>query len=175
MRTAEGGDAVPRRDTPLRPPALAPRREACASLTVVSGLRAGTDHTLVGAATTIGRSADSDLVLEDEGVSRHHARVTRTAEGTFYAEDLGSTNGTFLGAERIGTALLRGGDLLQLGSSVQVRFAIVGSPEESFYRRLYEQSVRDPLTHAFNRAYMNDCIMAAVVDARAAHVATSRY
>ena len=158
----------PRRDTPLRPVALAPPSEARATLTLLTGVRAGHLHAIDGPATTIGRAIESDLVADEEGVSRHHARIERTAEGAFYVEDLGSTNGTFLGADRIGVALLRGGDLLQLGPSLQVRFAIVDSPEESFYRRLYESSVHDPLTHVFNRAYMNDRLMAEVSGARRA-------
>jgi len=143
-------------------------RDAQATLTLLTGLRAGHLHPIDGAATTIGRSVESNLVVEEEGVSRHHARIERTSEGAFYVEDLGSTNGTFLGADRVGVALLRGGDLLQLGPSLQVRFAIVDSPEESFYRRLYESSVHDPLTHVFNRSYMNDRLLAEVANARRA-------
>jgi two-component system cell cycle response regulator len=158
----------PRRDTPLRPVAMAPPREARATLTLLTGLHSGHLHPLDGAATTIGRSVESNLVVDEEGVSRHHARIDRTAEGAFYVEDLGSTNGTFLGADRVGVALLRGGDLLQLGPLLQVRFAIVDSPEESFYRRLYESSVHDPLTHVFNRSYMNDRLLAEVSSARRA-------
>jgi diguanylate cyclase (GGDEF)-like protein len=156
----------PRRDTPLRPVALTPPREARATLTLLTGVRAGLLHAIDGASTTIGRSAESDLVVDEEGVSRHHARIDRTVEGAFYVEDLGSTNGTFLGADRIGIALLRGGDLLQLGPSLQVRFAIVDSPEESFYRRLYESSMHDPLTHVFNRAYMSDRLLAEISTSR---------
>jgi two-component system, cell cycle response regulator len=156
----------PRRDTPLRPVALTPPREARATLTLLTGTRAGLLHAIDGASTTIGRSAESDLVVDEEGVSRHHARVDRTVEGAFYVEDLGSTNGTFLGADRIGIALLRGGDLLQLGPSLQVRFAIVDSPEESFYRRLYESSMHDPLTHVFNRAYMGERLLAEISTSR---------
>ncbi len=158
----------PRRDTPLRPVAMTLPQEARATLTLLTGVRSGHLHAIDGAATTIGRSVESSLVVDEEGVSRHHARIERTSEGAFYVEDLGSTNGTFLGADRVGIALLRGGDLLQLGPSLQVRFAIVDSPEESFYRRLYESAVHDPLTHVFNRAYMNDRLLAEISSARRA-------
>jgi diguanylate cyclase (GGDEF)-like protein len=159
---------APRRDTPLRPVAMAVPQDARATLTLLTGLRSGHLHPIDGASTTIGRSVESNLVVEEDGVSRHHARIERTSEGAFYVEDLGSTNGTFLGADRVGIALLRGGDLLQLGPSLQVRFAIVDSPEESFYRRLYESSVHDPLTHVFNRSYMNDRLLAEISTARRA-------
>ncbi|GHJ46292.1 hypothetical protein Cs7R123_36340 [Catellatospora sp. TT07R-123] len=48
---------------------------------------------LVKPVTTIGRSADNDVVLDDASVSRRHAQVTRTAHG-FEIEDLSSFNGT---------------------------------------------------------------------------------
>jgi pSer/pThr/pTyr-binding forkhead associated (FHA) protein len=117
-----------RRDTPLRPVALEPPRETLATLTLMTGLHAGYRHVIDGAATTIGRAVDSDFVVDDEGVSRNHARIDRTVDGAFYVEDLRSTNGTYLGVNRIGIALLCGGDLLQLGPSLQVRFAILDSP-----------------------------------------------
>jgi diguanylate cyclase (GGDEF)-like protein len=108
-------------------------------------------------------------VLEDTGVSRYHARFARTAEGAFYAEDLGSTNGTFLGSNRVSIALLQGGELLQLGPDLKVRFAIVDAIQESLYRELYESSVHDPLTHAFNRKYLNDRLLAEIGHAKRAH------
>ncbi len=152
----------PGRDTPLRPIPMVAPRDARATLTVINGPHAGQLHRLDGATTTVGRSADSELVVDDEGVSRRHLRIDRTVEGAFYAQDLGSTNGTYLGSDRIGVALLRGGDLLQLGPCLQLRFAIVDSPEESFYRRLYESSMHDAHTHGYKRAYMNDRLLAEV-------------
>lgn len=43
----------------------------------------------------IGRGADNDLVIDNKLVSRHHALVQKI-ESTFYLQDLGSSNGTFL-------------------------------------------------------------------------------
>ncbi|GAB4060244.1 hypothetical protein GCM10028775_75160 [Catellatospora paridis] len=53
-------------------------------------------HPLIKPTTTIGRSPDNDIVLDDASVSRHHARVVRNAEG-FHLEDLNSFNGTTIG------------------------------------------------------------------------------
>lgn len=47
----------------------------------------------VGAAATIGRGSDSDVVVESRRVSRHHARIWRE-EGRYWIEDLDSLNGT---------------------------------------------------------------------------------
>ena len=45
--------------------------------------------------TTIGREHSNDICLENPAVSRFHAKIYRQ-DWTFYIEDLGSTNGTFL-------------------------------------------------------------------------------
>ena len=163
------GDGYQRRDTPMLPRSLSPPPDSRATLTVLTGLHAGRLLALDGGAVTIGRAADSDLVVDDTGVSRHHVRVARTPEGAFYAEDLGSTNGTFLGQSRVGVALLLGGEHLQLGPDLQVRFAIVDAVQESLYRRLYESSMYDSLTHVFNRRYLGDRILAEIAHAQRAH------
>lgn len=48
----------------------------------------------------LGRSQSADVVLNDNSVSRKHARIY-TANGNFFVEDLGSTNGTFVNGKRI--------------------------------------------------------------------------
>jgi two-component system cell cycle response regulator len=164
--TSHAPPEAPRRNTPLLPSSFPPTTESRATLTVLTGMHAGRIVTIDDAPITIGCAHDADLVVDDSGVSRHHARFARMADGSFYAEDLGSTNGTFLRAARIGVALLHGGDLLQLGPHLRVRFAIVDPVEETLYRRLYESSVHDPLTRVFNRKYLGDRLLAEVARAR---------
>jgi len=53
--------------------------------------------TMTGETLTIGRDPQSDIALDQPMVSRHHARIENRAE-TFIIRDLGSTNGTFVGA-----------------------------------------------------------------------------
>jgi diguanylate cyclase (GGDEF)-like protein len=118
------------------------------------------------AGAIIGRDPDADLVVEDTGVSRHHARVACAPDGGFYVEDLGSTNGTFVGTARIGIAPLVGGETIRLGPQMRVRFAVLDATVESLYRRLYESSVRDPLTHLFNRQYLAGRVVAEVAHAQ---------
>lgn len=50
---------------------------------------------------TIGSDPACDIYVDDEYVSKRHARVWRDGDGQVWVEDLGSTNGTFLNGERI--------------------------------------------------------------------------
>jgi hypothetical protein len=69
-------------------------------LVVTSGSRSGTRIPLGEDPISIGRAADCTLVLGDDFVSSRHARLMHR-DGTWLVEDLGSTNGTYLGRERI--------------------------------------------------------------------------
>ena len=68
--------------------------------------------------TIIGRAIDADVRLEDEGVSRNHARILYPNEtGSPVVEDLNSTNGTFVNGEQIRRYELQDGDKVQIGST----------------------------------------------------------
>jgi hypothetical protein len=65
----------------------------------------------------IGRSRDCEIVLEDAGISRHHAELRPHADG-WTIEDLGSTNGVRINGREIrGARPLTPGDRLELGST----------------------------------------------------------
>jgi hypothetical protein len=78
------------------------------------GGRAGEHFPLERTQTTIGRTPDCDIFLDDVTVSRRHAIVAKGAEA-FTLQDLGSLNGTFLNRHRIEQAELESGDEVQIG------------------------------------------------------------
>ena len=69
-------------------------------LMISQGSQAGLSAELAGGMIMIGRSADCQLILDDDYVSTRHARVVATPNG-IYVEDLGSTNGTYVNGQRI--------------------------------------------------------------------------
>lgn len=90
---------------PPRPP-KPPRQQRSAQhgaptkLVVVQGERAGTVIDLTGVPITIGRANDATLVVTDDYASSRHARLY-AQDGQWIVEDLGSTNGTYLGRTKV--------------------------------------------------------------------------
>jgi pSer/pThr/pTyr-binding forkhead associated (FHA) protein len=70
------------------------------TLVVTQGSLKGTTIGLGQAPILIGRAPECPLVLEDDYASGRHARLS-LQQGTWMVEDLGSTNGTFLGRNRV--------------------------------------------------------------------------
>jgi hypothetical protein len=82
-----------------------------------TGAKAGT-HRLDGS-MQIGRAEGCHIQLTDTYASQYHARVFGR-DGTWFVEDLGSTNGTYLNQRRVaGTPTeLHAGDRLKIGKTV---------------------------------------------------------
>jgi pSer/pThr/pTyr-binding forkhead associated (FHA) protein len=75
------------------------------------------EYALTGTGATIGRYASCDIVLDDDAVSRLHARVEPT-DGGFALVDLGSSNGFRVNGERATYRLLVPGDIVHIGDCV---------------------------------------------------------
>jgi hypothetical protein len=78
------------------------------------GGRAGETFPLEATPTTIGRSPDCAIFLDDVTVSRKHAVFSQQGE-RWVIEDQGSLNGTFVNRDRVETTELSDGDDLQIG------------------------------------------------------------
>jgi pSer/pThr/pTyr-binding forkhead associated (FHA) protein len=63
---------------------------------------------------TIGRAAESDIVVYDVLASRHHATLVQTPLGTEIRDN--SINGTFVNGTRVGSAILTDGDVVTIGN-----------------------------------------------------------
>jgi hypothetical protein len=90
------------------------RLEGPALVVRSGGGRTGETFAPQGDRTTIGRSPDCGVFLDDVTVSRRHAALVQR-NGRWVIEDLGSLNGTFVNRRRVESAELEDGDELQIG------------------------------------------------------------
>ena len=98
------------------PPPVAQGRPS--QLIVTEGGLTGTRIGLTGAPVLIGRANDSTLVLEDDYASTRHARIS-LQDDMWVVEDLGSTNGTYLGQRKLdGPVPMELGVPLRIGKTV---------------------------------------------------------
>lgn len=90
-------DTVPRAPRTKAPPK---RRGSPSHVEVTQGSNAGATALLSEAPILIGRGNDAAIRLDDDYVSTRHARIAASGD-QWFVEDLGSTNGTYIGSVRI--------------------------------------------------------------------------
>lgn len=119
----------------------------------LTGQQQGAVFPLHGTSVSLGRGPDAAIELDDDAVSASHASIVRRPDG-MYLLDAASRNGTFVNEQRIdGPRRLSDGDHLRLGNTI-LRFSMVDELEERALTNLFELTVRDPLTRAYNRRYL---------------------
>jgi hypothetical protein len=91
-----------------------PRRGVPTRVVILEGGNKGESISLDNAPLLIGRGNDAAIRLDDDYVSTRHARIASAGE-QWYVEDLGSTNGTYIGPTRITQATA-----LQLGTQIRI-------------------------------------------------------
>ena len=89
-----------RGSTPKPPKAPSKRRGSPTHVLVTDGANSGERADLDQAPILIGRGSDAAIRLDDDYVSTRHARIAASGD-QWFVEDLGSTNGTFVGSARI--------------------------------------------------------------------------
>lgn len=114
-------------------------------LVMTTGPAPGKVYSLDKSEISIGREAGGDVFVNDEKVSRQHARLT-SRFGDYVLEDLGSTNGTFVNTQRItGHRILKPGDTILLGENVNLLFEEVAfDPNATQVRQTSGESVPEP-------------------------------
>ena len=95
---ARGKESRRDRKAAAKPPPK--RRGSPTHVLVVEGSNAGMRADLDKAPILIGRGPDAAIRLDDDYVSTRHARIAASGD-QWFVEDLGSTNGTYIGTVRI--------------------------------------------------------------------------
>src|SRR6267378_208871 len=94
----------------------------------------------------IGRKGDADVVLSNQHVSRHHAKIVMMPEG-YFLQDLGSTHGTFVNDQLIEQHILKDGDRIALGKDrVELQYLVTDdlstrAPAKADTTRIFEKSL----------------------------------
>jgi hypothetical protein len=87
-------------------------------LVITEGPRAGFTLRLNNREITLGRAENSDLVIDDEYASTHHAKLVNLND-EWLLQDLNSTNGTYVQGNRVGTPIvLRPNTSVKIGKTV---------------------------------------------------------
>jgi len=97
--------------------------------------------------TIIGRTAGADVVIQESRVSRRHAVIRRATPGadTFEVVDLGSTNGTFVGGERVERLALKPGSEVAIGGRI-LKFEMVNATDVACQSHIVQMIHLDEVT-----------------------------
>lgn len=141
--------------TDLRAPLHVQTASARPTLQVLTGVDAGRILALTKGTTVVGRSLDSEMVLNDESISRQHAEIYTSSAAAPIIYDLESKNGTKVNGEPIsptGQVLIEG-DQVRLSANMILKFSWQKPEEEALQGSLYHCAVRDWLTQTYNKRY----------------------
>jgi diguanylate cyclase (GGDEF)-like protein len=129
-------------------------KEAC--LVVIYGMELGKKYNLDSSSIIIGRSSKSDIQIDQESVSRNHARIINNGK-SILIRDLGSTNGTYVNDELIDEYVLRDRDLVKIGRTI-FKFLTGGNIESAYHEEIYRLTTVDGLTQIYNKRYFMETL-----------------
>ncbi len=124
-------------------------KDAC--LIMIYGKDLGKKFSLDKSITVIGRSSKCEIPVDQDAVSRNHAKPTNDGQAVTI-RDCGSTNGTYVNDDKVEQTALQNGDLIKIGHSV-FKFISTGNIEAAYHDEIYNLTTIDGLTGAYNRRY----------------------
>lgn len=124
-------------------------RDAC--VVVIYGPDLGKKYNLDTPSLIIGRSSKCDIQIDQESVSRNHAKIVNNGQSVMI-RDLGSTNGTVVNDKPQTELILRDGDLITIGRTI-LKFITGDNIENAYHEEIYRLTTVDGLTQAFNKRY----------------------
>jgi two-component system cell cycle response regulator len=133
-----------------------PTRPGSACIVVIYGPDLGKRIELGTAPFQMGRSARNDLFIDQESVSRNHARISFDGRA-HWLQDNNSTNGTFLNDDAVKEHVLRDGDQIRIGQTI-LKYMTGENVELAYHEEIYRLMTVDGLTQIFNRRYFDEAL-----------------
>ncbi len=127
-----------------------------AALVMIYGLELGRKFNLGRSKVSIGRGARADIQIDQESVSRQHARIVSTGKA-FILHDCDSTNGTYVNDELIEEHELQSGDLIKIGRTI-FKFLSGDSIENAYHEEIYRLTTIDGLTQISNKRFFLEAL-----------------
>lgn len=131
-----------------------------ATFVVLAGQDIGKTYSIVGHTLYIGRHEDCEIIINNDEISRRHAKIHLKGLDLFLT-DLGSTNGVLLNGEKLTPNQdypLKNGDKIQLGTNTILKLNFQDDLESIFSEQLYNSANRDFLTQIYNKKFFLDRI-----------------
>jgi len=129
--------------------------DACMVVLYPPGPLMGRRLALEKDAYVIGRSAETDVQIERDAISRRHARIAKADRG-WRVEDLGSTNGVYVNDQRLDAGsrghLLQDGDIVKIGDAI-LKFLAGENVEAAYHEEIYRLTIVDGLTGLANKRH----------------------
>lgn len=118
----------------------------------VNSRELGKRFSLASGPVKLGRGSDNTIVLDNDSVSRRHARV-EARNGTYALVDMNSTNGTYVNDELIHDHILRRGDQIKIGDTI-LKYLSGSDLESQYHETIYRMTIVDGLTGVHNKRYL---------------------
>jgi diguanylate cyclase (GGDEF) domain len=125
-------------------------------LVVIYGLDLGRKYNLEKSTIIIGRSSKCDIQVDQESVSRNHAKLINNGEDVALY-DMGSTNGTYINDELVQERTLTDGNLIKIGRTI-FKFLTGKNIENAYHEEIYRLTTIDGLTQVFNKRYFMETL-----------------
>jgi diguanylate cyclase (GGDEF)-like protein len=131
-------------------------KESNACLVIIHGSQLGKKYNIETEEMFIGRGETVDLRINEENVSRKHARISRKNDKV-QIEDLDSTNGTYVNTKKTKSTQLKDGDLILIGNTI-LKFISQDNIENAYHEVIYRLATLDGLTQVYNKKFLLECL-----------------
>ncbi|MFH1438800.1 MAG: GGDEF domain-containing protein [Pseudomonadota bacterium] len=142
----------------------------CLVLIYTEGPDLGKRYDLKGKIISIGRDPDNEICIDEETVSRRHARIEKKGGKTTII-DLESTNCTYLNDIRLDPNveyILADGDRVKIGRTI-FKYLSGNVIENLYYEEIHRMAIMDGLTNLFNKRYFLETLVKEAARARRYH------